>query len=179
MKYLEKYWYWFVLAFILFGGFTLKSQKDTVVSMSVDDNIKAFLMMLRKCEGTSDDKGYSRLFGGKQFADFSKHPNVRVPFRNTYSTAAGAYQFLYSTWMEKKLKLGLPDFSPKSQDLAAIDILRQKGALPFIQKGDIVTAIDKVKKVWASLPNAGYNQPEKSLNNCIVYYKSFGGQIMS
>lgn len=37
-------------------------------------NVRAFLVMIRHGEGTSDDAGYSRMFGGKQFVGFDDHP---------------------------------------------------------------------------------------------------------
>lgn len=184
MKFLKKYYLWLIALFVSVWFFILSKQKSKVVAMSTDSNIDAFLKMLRHCEGTSGENGYRTLFGGKLFDSYSSHPNKKVPFynkakgKNDYSTAAGAYQFLYSTWLEKKAKLLLPDFSPKSQDLAAIDILREKGALDFIKNGDLPRAIEKVKKVWASLPGAGYQQPEKTLAKCIEYFKLNGGQIL-
>lgn len=168
-----------VLLFLLIRRFMLGK---SIAHSASDRNVKAFLYMIRRCEGTADDDGYYRLFGsrsGRQFSDMSKHPNVKVPFRNTYSTAAGAYQFLYRTWEGKRVLLGLKDFSPLSQDLAAIDILREKSALNLIKEGRITEAIGKVKKVWASLPGAGYGQPEKTLEQCIAYYKTAAGQIVS
>lgn len=148
-----------------------------VKTSSSNNNVQAFLMMLRKCEGTSGPNGYRTLFGGKLFTDFSKHPNVKVPFRNTYSTAAGAYQFLYSTWRSLQLRLGLEDFSPANQNLAAIELIRERNALVDIEQGRITTAINKVRKIWASLPGAGYGQPEKPLAVALSYYSAAGGKL--
>lgn len=133
--------------------------------------------MIRKCEGTAGPDGYRTMFGGKTFTDMSRHPNVKVPFRDTYSTAAGAYQFLYSTWTTLALRLNLKDFSETSQDLAAIELIREKNALADVEAGRISDAIYKIRKIWASLPGAGYNQPEKSLTTALGYYKTAGGTI--
>lgn len=81
--------------------------------MNGNDNVKAFLMMIRHAREPPERNGYRTLFGGKLFNDYAQHPRVKVPFRNTYSTAAGAYQFLYSTWYRLSLELGLKDFSRK------------------------------------------------------------------
>jgi len=58
------------------------------------------------------------------FSDFSDHPRSRVPIpgTNSHSDAAGLYQFLSSTWDTEAKKLGLKDFSPASQDVAAWDL---------------------------------------------------------
>ena len=49
------------------------------------------------------------------------------------------------------------DFSPKSQDAVAQQI-KERGALPMIDRGDIRQAIDRCSNIWASLPGAGYGQ---------------------
>jgi muramidase (phage lysozyme) len=115
--------------------------------MNGNDNVKAFLMMIRHAEGTAGANGYRTLFGGKLFNDYAQHPRVKVPFRNTYSTAAGAYQFLYSTWYRLSLKLGLKDFSPESQDKACIELIREKNALEDVKNGNFESAIKKIAKV--------------------------------
>lgn len=149
----------------------------TLMTSTTNPNVKAFLMMIRQCEGTSGPNGYRTMFGGKLAPDLSKHPNVCVPYKNTCSTAAGAYQFLYRTWQTLSLRLGLKDFSAASQDLAALELIREKGALNNIINGNIEIAIKKVAKIWASLPGAGYGQPEKSITQCLSYYKAAGGNI--
>lgn len=140
-------------------------------------NVKAFLMMIRQCEGTAGANGYKTMFGGKLFTDTSKHPNVCVPYKNTCSTAAGAYQFLYGTWRTLAVRLALPDFGQQSQDLAAIELIREKDALEDVQAGRVDAAINKVRKIWASLPGAGYGQPEKPLATARGYFKAAGGTI--
>jgi muramidase (phage lysozyme) len=148
-------------------------------------NVQAFLRVIRFAEGTAGANGYRTMFGGKLF-DVSngwQHPNIRVPFtdnrtgKTNYSTAAGAYQFLYSTWSSKRSQLNLADFSPENQDLAALQLIADKSALEDVKAGRFSVAIDKVKKVWASLPGAGYQQPEKSLAALTERYKYEGGNL--
>ena len=55
-------------------------------------------------------------------------------------------------------QLGLKDFSPKSQDAVALQQIKERGALPMIDRGDIRQAIDRCSNIWASLPGAGYGQ---------------------
>jgi muramidase (phage lysozyme) len=156
-------------------------------------NIKAFLKMIRNCEGTTGNGGYTTAYGYVKFYDLKDHPAVTGEWKGAkltdsqckgaglssgcISTAAGAYQITRTTWKALKLKLSLPDFSPNSQDLAALELIREKGALVDVQNGRVKEAINKVRKVWASLPNAGYGQPEKSLTAALGYYTSAGGKL--
>lgn len=155
-----------------------------IINMDTQNkNVQAFLKMIRFAEGTDNANGYKIIFGGKTFSDFSKHPNIKVSFldkrTNTinYSTAAGAYQILYSTWIRLALMLKLNDFSPENQDKAGIELIREKGALQDVINGNITTAISKVSKIWASMPGAGYKQPEKKIAELLTIYKTNGGLL--
>ena len=165
-----------------------KSNSKTLNSSSMsptqqNKNLDSFLHVIRTAERTAVPNGYRTIFGGKLFTDFSKHPNIKVPFhdkaigKTNYSTAAGAYQFLYSTWENCRKKLNLPDFSPASQDKAARMLISGRGALNDVLLGNFAEAISKVRKEWASMPNAGYSQPEKTLAQVTKWYKDAGGVI--
>lgn len=140
-----------------------------------DNNTQAFLSMIAWSEGTSGPDGYRTLFGGGTFDSYADHPRIYVPFRNTSSSAAGRYQILARTWDSLQNKLHLPDFSPDSQDQAAIELIRQRGALNDVRAGRVSDAINKCAKVWASLPGAGYNQPERKLAALQQVYADAGG----
>ena len=45
--------------------------------------------------------------------------------------------------------LGLKDFSPKSQDAVALQQIKERGALPMIDRGDIRQAIDRCSNIWS------------------------------
>jgi muramidase (phage lysozyme) len=160
---------------------------------STDDaNVGAFLSMIRVGEGTANSHGYFEKVGGTFFDDVSDHP-ANLGWRGyplsdaqcrgagrgpgCVSTAAGAYQFIKPTWNSLKNKLGLTDFSPASQDAAAIEIIRQNGALAAVQSGDITTAISKCAGTWASFAGAGYGQREVALQSMLDNYTSAGGVL--
>ena len=140
-------------------------------------NLKAFLTMIRYAEGTLSQDGYNKLYGGSNFIDMSKHPNIAITKWGITSTAAGAYQILFGTWQELQSKLKLPDFSPESQDRAAIDLIKRRKALEDVLAGRFAQAILKCRKEWASLPGAGYGQNEKKPTTLLAVYKMAGGNI--
>lgn len=135
-------------------------------SATPDQRVAAFLGLIRKFESNGD---YSVLYGGGHFSDYSEHPNVRVPFTDgngnaNYSTAAGAYQINFPTWnTEIQPALDLPDFSPGSQDQAAVYLLQKIGAYDAAASGDIDTALRLASKRWASLPYSTAQQHPRTL----------------
>ncbi|AIR90239.1 glycoside hydrolase family 24 protein [Pseudomonas cremoricolorata] len=142
-------------------------------------NVLAFLDMLAWSEGTStikaSDDGYNVLVGGKLFTDYSQHPRVLVPLPRygIKSTAAGRYQFLARTWDAIVKNYGFKGrFIPEAQDLAAIKLLTECGALPLIKAGRISDAIARAAPIWASLPGAGYGQREHKLAALLGIYES-------
>jgi muramidase (phage lysozyme) len=128
------------------------------------DNRQAFLALLRKTEGTDKYANpYTTGFGGVQLDNLNDHPHkILGHTADGNTTAAGAYQFLGSTWDGIKNKLGLKDFSPQSQDAAALELIRQKGALGDIDNGNFQSAIQKLGSTWASLPSSPYLQGHRS-----------------
>lgn len=144
-------------------------------------NMRAFLDLIAYSEGTQGrgDDGYNLLFGYGTFDSYADHPRVYVPYGNTSTSAAGRYQILARTWDDLQSRLNLPDFGPASQDAAAIELIRERGALNDVQAGRVTQAVAKVAKVWASLPGAGYSQPERKINELVAAYQASGGTVES
>jgi lysozyme len=160
-------------------------------------NVRAFLAMIRTAEGTADANGYRALFGHtarrpRLFESFDDHPRIARQFtdaagRRQWTSAAGAYQFMaisplpgggttrVDTWGEVQRRLRLPDFSPESQDAAAVELIRQAGALGDVRAGRFEAAVNKVRGRWASLPGAGYDQPEQTMATVAAAYRQAGG----
>lgn len=142
--------------------------------------MRAFLATIRK---TESNNRYDVIYGGASFHDFSAHPNVHVPFfnprtgHNDFSTAAGAYQINYPTWLTIQAVAFLPDFSPDSQDTAAIWLLQLRGALEYVLTGDFENAIRIASKTWASLPGSDSMQHQVAFNTVQNTYIQNGGQI--
>lgn len=142
-------------------------------------NRQAMLKVIRFAEGTADDRGYNRIFGGQEIDDLTHHPDICVKFRRTCSTAAGAYQFLTTTWNG----LGLGEFTPTNQDKGAIMLIERRGALGDVDAGRFEDAIAKLSPEWASLPRwegdptGTYKQPVKSMSELRDVYLSHGGKL--
>lgn len=111
---------------------------------------------------SQSDNGYNVVVGGDLFSGYKTHPGKKVylPRYKVYSTAAGRYQFLSRTWTSLQKQLYLADFSPRSQDVGAVELIRGRGALDDLRRGDFDTVVTKCAKEWASLPGAGYGQRE-------------------
>ncbi len=125
----------------------------------------AFLGTIAYSEGTNDR--YDLIFGYRTFTDFSDHPRRRVCSGSYCSDAAGRYQFLLTTWDGVRDKLDLPDFTPASQDLAALQLIRGRGVydLDGIDTyAEFSDAIHHLNREWASLPGSPYGQPTHSMS---------------
>lgn len=78
-------------------------KKETKVC-ECEARVRAFIRMLRVKEGTRDEIGYKTQYSGKQFSDFSEHPQeVVTDSKGKHrSSAAGAYQIMTDTWKNLK-----------------------------------------------------------------------------
>lgn len=160
-------------------------------------NLGAFLDAIAWAEGTEGAGGYRALFGSRPgalslFDSFADHPaalgwpGVRLSDDlcraagfgpGCVSTAAGRYQIIRPTWQRIAGRLGLQDFSPESQDAAAVELIREAGGLDHAQAGRFTDAVRAVRRVWASLPGAGYGQGERTLAELTAAYQRAGGVL--
>ena len=153
-------------------------------------SVLAFLDMVKWCELGSEsiansDDGYNVLVGSKPghvvtFASYADHPQQFVAFtfrdpktgelKAITSSAAGAYQILARTFDKLAEQHGFHDFTPETQDLAAIALIAGRGALGLLVKGQIEAAVEKCNKEWASLPGSPYGQPTHTMNDVLNVY---------
>lgn len=146
-------------------------------------NLTAFLDTIAHSEGTdkpgqpSLDRGYDVLVGGALFIGYADHPRklIDLPRLGIKSTAAGRYQILARFYDAYKKQLGLPDFSPASQDKIAIQLIRECKAMDDVNAGRVTEALAKCKSRWASLPGAGYGQHEHKVETLVSIFKQKGG----
>lgn len=144
-------------------------------------NLIAFLEVVRMGEGTDGPTGYRKLVGGHLFNSFADHPRLKITIRHKkqtiVSSAAGAYQIVTRTWDECAEALRLPDFSPASQDRAAVFLIKRRGAYRDIMEGRFYTAIRKCNKEWASLPESPYGQRTIAWADAVRLFEAVGGVI--
>lgn len=156
-------------------------------------NIAAFLNTIQWAEGTAQELNpYAVCYGYRHtISDFSDHPAITGEWRGErlpdamcanagfgpgcVSTAAGAYQIIKPTWRNITAALGLRDFGPDSQDAAAVELIRRRGALEDVKAGRIVAAIGKCRNEWASLPGNYARQGQRSMGDLIACYQQNGG----
>ena len=124
--------------------------------VEINNQRKAFLDMLAWFEGTDNGRqktgnhGYDVIVGEELFTDYpitsqtchAKPKTVRMPDATSSFPLVGC----------SPKQFGLKDFSPKSQDAVALQQIKERGALPAIDRGDIRQAIDRCSNIWASLP---------------------------
>ena len=116
-------------------------------------NVQAYLNYLNTYEGKPAP---NQTVGYKEFKDLSDHPRQKVVFNKAGDTsdAAGSYQIKGDTWNIQKKKLGLKDFTFPNQQKAAVGVLKDIGALPYIQSGEFDKANELARGQWASLPGS-------------------------
>lgn len=137
------------------------TQEDLRV-LSQDPNVRKTLDAISWAEGAD----YGTLVGGGQFSDFSRHPkkSVHIGRLGINSTAAGRYQFVGKTWDGLAKEFGFTDFSPETQDMAAIALLQRRGVLKDVLAGNWEKVVNSrgMSEEWASFPKNVYGQGGKS-----------------
>ena len=154
----------------------------------MDPKLKAFLDTIAWSEGTSTspitkNNGYdvivTGIHGPSVLTDYTYHPfehggSVTVRLRPLLvSTAAGRYQVLARYFEVYKAQLGLPDFSPASQDAVAIQQMKERRAVEMVEDSNISQAINACSNIWASFPGNDYKQGGKSFFDLRDRYKVF------
>jgi len=137
-------------------------------------NVRAFLDTLAYAEGTDDS--YNYIFTHATFESYTDHPRKRKCAGKLCSDAAGRYQFLSRTWDGLTGELGLTDFTPPSQEKAAVEIIRRAGAYTNVSRSGVyenfTAALRKLNGTWASLPGSPYGQPTHTTAKLWLVYKA-------
>lgn len=93
------------------------------------------------------------------------------------------YQENTETWREMGGNMGLSDFTPETQDLIAVEILRVIKVIDSIESGDINAALNMASHRWSSPPQGKGKPGFYPLQHSVPYesfesnYKRFGGTV--
>lgn len=178
-------------------GLTDKQTPQQTDSSQEEKNLAAFLVMIRAAEGTNKAGGYGALFGwpaaGRSFDPEAAdgHPKQFFSYTNKAgktlrTSAAGAYQITFTTWAGYQVPFRawallhgyeVAGFTPATQDAFAAFLLSLDGALGHVKAGRVSDALAIARKRWASLPGAGYDQPERSQQFVLNAYQQAGGKL--
>lgn len=139
------------------------------------ENVSAFLDTIGYAEGTGDR--YDYMYTHKVFYSYAGHPRQIQCSYGLCSDAAGRYQFLSTTWDAMRRKLGLPDFSPESQDRAAVQLIKDVGCFSAVASIDGPNTFSRaaycVAGQWASFPGSPYGQPRYSAGHLYGKYQQY------
>jgi muramidase (phage lysozyme) len=135
-----------------------------------DPYIRALMRTISASEANST-RPYSLLYGGEHIQDFSRHPDICIPIATgpnigDCTTAAGRYQFLTTTWLDKASQYH-PDrfrlffwepysFAPEFQDKVTHDWLSdpQEWAVDIpqmLRDGQLEAVLQLLSPTWTSL----------------------------
>jgi muramidase (phage lysozyme) len=146
---------------------------------------RALLNTIRYAEGTwanGSDRGYRTMLGGGLMHNLDRHPDKVNSAGGFSSTAAGAYQFLTTTWRSVAQAMGLKQFGPQVQDQGAMQLIKGRGALALADQGRFTPELaNKLAPEWASFPTmAGksfYGQPVKKFGDLKRFYDNQLAQL--
>lgn len=148
------------------------SRKEVEAALK-NPNVQKMLGLVSHTEGT-EQNGYYTDYGGGRLKSIDTHPNIRHNFKDKngkwdYTTAAGKYQFLNSTWNEGSKVYGIKTFKEPDQDFMAVAAMGRRGALQDIMAGNFTSGIQKLGPEWASLPSSTAPQAKQSWNTVNKY----------
>jgi len=155
--------------------------------ISTNRKLAAFLDLIAASEGTSTathtrDDGYDIIVDGVDgqhaFSDYSAHPfsNGRPPIKVKnapkllYSTASGRYQITLHTWQTLTMNSSRGTFSPRDQDVAAVQMLAECHAIDFINASKIACAIKAASETWTRFKADEHSQGGRALDWLLETY---------
>jgi muramidase (phage lysozyme) len=158
--------------------------RATLTKHCKNARVSAFLRVIASLEIGDQEPfaGYLTHYTKAQADSWASHTerNIGAQYRGKelWSTAFGRYQFLRKTWEDVSKKLGLKTIGPREQDLAAIYLLLDCGALDYILRGQIRVAVRLARNIWASFPGSPYGQKTYSIAEFEKKYKMFYRKIL-
>jgi nickel/cobalt tolerance cation efflux system protein len=149
---------------------SLLGQLPDLAMSDGDPYIRALMLTISASESNSKNS-YFLLYGGRHVHDLGQHPNQCMPIKagpnqGQCSTAAGRYQFLTSTWIEKaaryhphphKTNHGMTySFEPQYQDVVVYRWLNDHhqwnvDILALLKEDRVEEVLAELSDIWTSL----------------------------
>ena len=148
--------------------------------VEINNQRKAFLDMLAWSEGTDNGRQKTRNHWLWRHCRRAIHWLLRSPSQTCHAkpktqiNRLGRYQLLPVGGMPAASSLAWKTSLRKVRTLSTLQQIKERGALPMIDRGDIRQAIDRCSNIWASLPGAGYGQFEHKADSLIAKFKEAG-----
>lgn len=172
----------------------LTEQSAMVDPSTAARNLRAFMDMIARCEGTAGRGDYRCVYGYRlTLTNLSDHPANTGEWRGErlsdemcrnagfgpgcISTAAGRYQITRGTWREFGGVAKFGAFNEAGQDACCAAILASHGALEDAKAGRVLQAAHKVRGRWASLPGNTAGQGKRTPAQVLAYYQQSGGVV--
>lgn len=165
---------------LLFSESEKRGADAPLVMQGGDPHIRALMRTISASESNVNNP-YAVIYGGEYTQDLSQHPDRCItitvgPNTGDCSTAAGRYQFITTTWVEKAENYHpTPDglwfwqrysFAPEYQDLVVYRWLSDPDAWgvdlrSLLKQGKINTVLKMLSPTWTSL---GYGIETNSMS---------------
>lgn len=158
--------------------------------LASNPNVRKMLDVISIMEGTSTFSNPYLAQGGTNgkllATGYDNHPAAYGHGKWAYkklsggtgpSTANGKYAFIYPTWQGLQKQFGGKlKFNPEGQDIAALELIRQRGQLQNLVNGNYKPLIQSIGHTWASLPTAplAYDQARGSWDKLARAFKTVG-----
>lgn len=158
--------------------------------LASNPNVRKMLDVISIMEGTSTFSNPYLAQGGTNgkllTTGYDNHPMAYGQGKWAYnklsggtgpSTANGKYAFIYPTWKGLQKQFGGQlKFTPEGQDIAALELIRQRGQLQNLVNGNYKPLIQSIGHTWASLPTApsSYDQARGSWDKLARAFKTVG-----
>lgn len=164
----------------------MRLNREQCAAYLTNDQVLAFLRVIREGESAQDDSAYRTIVGGGYYEKpyLDEHPRIAVQTKWGWSSAFGAYQIMAAVpgkvktdtydWISKHVG---PSMNAFDQDCKAVFLINHRGALDDVLAGRLDQALQKCGKEWASLPGSPYGQHTISKERAHEVFKRYGGRL--
>jgi muramidase (phage lysozyme) len=168
-----------------FGSINWNNAARVPDELRYNSQVKAFMRVIREGESSQGQEAYYMLNGGDLYkrangypADLIEVPHPRVYGKGASTTASGAYQIVYQTWVNTAKLRGMeenPIMSPLNQERMVLSLMAVRGAVPAIIRGDVATAIRRLELEWQCFQPVVMLRQGRSVETYRRVFEAWGG----